>query len=206
MNMDVKLKFDEKGLLPAVVQDNSTGQVLMVAYMNEESIGKTLETGTTWFYSRSRKRLWNKGETSGNIQKVVSIDYDCDADTLLVKVDPAGPACHTGNTSCFYRRLYESETMEVQEDILDRLERVIKERKEGGDENSYTRYLFNKGIDKILKKVGEESAEVIIAAKNEGTEELIYESADLIYHLMVLLEEKETNIKAVKRELARRFK
>ncbi len=206
MNMDVKLKFDEKGLLPAVVQDNSTGQVLMVAYMNEQSIEKTLETGTTWFYSRSRKRLWNKGETSGNIQKVVSIDYDCDADTLLVKVDPAGPACHTGNTSCFYRRLYESETMEVQEDILDRLERVIKERKEGDDENSYTRYLFNKGIDKILKKVGEESAEVIIAAKNEGTEELIYESADLIYHLMVLLEEKETNINAVKRELARRFK
>jgi phosphoribosyl-ATP pyrophosphohydrolase/phosphoribosyl-AMP cyclohydrolase len=206
MNIDVKLKFDEKGLLPAVVQDNATGQVLMVAYMNEQSIEKTLETGTTWFYSRSRKRLWNKGETSGNIQKVVSIDYDCDADTLLVKVDPAGPACHTGNTSCFYRRLYESETMEVQEDILDRLERVIKERKEGDDENSYTRYLFNKGIDKILKKVGEESAEVIIAAKNEGTEELVYEAADLIYHLMVLLEEKETNINAVKRELAGRFK
>ncbi|MBK5251314.1 MAG: bifunctional phosphoribosyl-AMP cyclohydrolase/phosphoribosyl-ATP diphosphatase HisIE [Peptostreptococcaceae bacterium] len=206
MNMDVKLKFDEKGLLPAVVQDNATGQVLMVAYMNEQSIEKTLETETTWFYSRSRKRLWNKGETSGNIQKVVSIDYDCDADTLLVKVDPAGPACHTGNTSCFYRRLYESETTEVQEDILDRLERVIKERKEGDDENSYTRYLFNKGIDKILKKVGEESAEVIIAAKNEGTEELVYEAADLIYHLMVLLEQKETNINAVKRELAGRFK
>ncbi len=206
MKMDVKLKFDEKGLLPAIVQDNATGQVLMLAYMNEQSIEKTLETETTWFYSRSRKRLWNKGETSGNIQKVVSIDYDCDADTLLVKVDPAGPACHTGNTSCFYRRLYESETMEVQEDIIDRLERVIKERKEGDDENSYTRYLFNKGIDKILKKVGEESAEVIIAAKNEGTEELVYEAADLIYHLMVLLEEKKTNINAVKRELAGRFK
>ncbi len=206
MNIGVELKFDEKGLIPAVVQDNATGQVLMVAYMNGQSIEKTLETGTTWFYSRSRKRLWNKGETSGNVQKVVSIDYDCDADTLLVKVDPAGPACHTGNTSCFYRRIYESESIESKDDILVMLARVIKERKTGGDENSYTRYLFDKGIDKILKKVGEESAEVIIAAKNEGTEELVYEAADLIYHLMVLLEEKNTNIDAVKKELSGRFK
>ncbi len=206
MNIGVELKFDEKGLIPAVVQDNATGQVLMVAYMNGQSIEKTLETGTTWFYSRSRKRLWNKGETSGNVQKVVSIDYDCDADTLLVKVDPAGPACHTGNTSCFYRRLYESESIESKDDILVMLARVIKERKTGGDENSYTRYLFDKGIDKILKKVGEESAEVIIAAKNEGTDELVYEAADLIYHLMVLLEEKNTNIDAVKKELSGRFK
>src|SRR6056297_44287 len=206
MNIGVELKFDEKGLIPAVVQDNATGQVLMVAYMNGQSIEKTLETGTTWFYSRSRKRLWNKGETSGNVQKVVSIDYDCDADTLLVKVDPAGPACHTGNTSCFYRRIYESESIESKDDILVMLARVIKERKTGGDENSYTRFLFDKGIDKILKKVGEESAEVIIAAKNEGTEELVYEAADLIYHLMVLLEEKETNMEAVKKELSGRFK
>ncbi|PLX33725.1 MAG: bifunctional phosphoribosyl-AMP cyclohydrolase/phosphoribosyl-ATP pyrophosphatase [Clostridiales bacterium] len=206
MNIGVELKFDEKGLIPAVVQDNATGQVLMVAYMNGQSIEKTLETGTTWFYSRSRKRLWNKGETSGNVQKVVSIDYDCDADTLLVKVDPAGPACHTGNTSCFYRRLYQSESIESKDDILVMLARVIKERKTGGDENSYTRYLFDKGIDKILKKVGEESAEVIIAAKNEGTDELVYEAADLIYHLMVLLEEKNTNIDAVKKELSGRFK
>jgi len=206
MNIGMELKFDEKGLIPAVVQDNATGQVLMVAYMNVQSIEKTLETGTSWFYSRSRKRLWNKGETSGNVQNVVSIDYDCDADTLLLKVNPEGPACHTGNTSCFYRRLYQSESMESKEDILVMLGRVIKERKTGGDENSYTRYLFDKGIDKILKKVGEESAEVIIAAKNEGTEELIYESADLIYHLMVLLEEKDTNIDAVKKELSGRFK
>lgn len=206
MNIGVELKFDEKGLIPAVVQDNATGRVLMVAYMNRQSIEKTLETGTTWFYSRSRKRLWNKGETSGNVQRVVSIDYDCDADTLLVKVDPAGPACHTGNTSCFYRRLYESESIESKDDILVMLGRVIKERKTGGDENSYTRYLFDKGIDKILKKVGEESAEVIIAAKNEGTEELVYEAADLVYHLMVLLEEKGTNIDAVKKELTGRFK
>lgn len=206
MTMLDELKYDDKGLLPAVVQDRVTGQVLMVAYMNEESLRKTLESKTTWFYSRSRKRLWNKGETSGNKQKVTSIDYDCDADTLLVKVDPAGPACHTGNTSCFYRRLYEDESSEEAQDILQKLETVIKERKKGGDENSYTRYLFEKGLDKILKKIGEESAEVIIAAKNESTEEFIYESADLMYHLMVLLEEKGTNFEAVKKELAQRFK
>lgn len=201
-----ELTYDEKGLIPAVVQDKGTGRVLMVAYMNRQALEKTLETGMTWFYSRSRKRLWNKGETSGNTQKVLSIDYDCDGDTLLVQVDPAGPACHTGNISCFYRRLYEDPDAKAEGDILKRLETVIKSRKTGGDENSYTRYLFDKGIDKILKKVGEEAAEVIIAAKNEGTDELVYESADLLYHLMVLLEEKGTSLELVKKELSKRFK
>ncbi len=196
------LKFDERGLIPAVVQDYHTGQVLMVAYMNREALEKTVATGETHFYSRSRQRLWHKGETSGNIQKVKEIFYDCDADTLLVQVLPQGPACHTGARSCFYRTVGGDE--KTAGSILDELAAVIADRKENMPEGSYTTYLFEKGLDKILKKVGEETAEVIIAAKNPGSGELVYETADLFYHLLVLLEEKGVTLESIWQELAKR--
>jgi len=186
-----KLTFNEKGLIPAVLQDINTGEVLMVAYMNQESLQKTLETGKACFWSRSREKLWLKGETSGNYQQVKEIRMDCDEDTLLVMVEPKGPACHTGNKSCFYRDLAGHK---IKKDIflkpllfLRTLYEVIQARRENLPEDSYTAYLFNKGFDKIGKKIGEEAAEVIIAGKNEDKEEIIYESADLIYHLLVVL-------------------
>lgn len=203
MNVDLNmLKFDERGLIPAVVQHYLTGQVLMVAYMNREALEKTLATGETHFYSRSRRRLWHKGETSGNTQQVKEIFYDCDGDTLLVQVIPAGPACHTGADSCFYRSLTgDSKNLGS---MLERLQAVIADRKQNLPEGSYTTYLFTEGLDKILKKVGEETAEVIIAAKNDGTGELVYEVADLLYHLLVLLEQKEVDLKDIWQELNNR--
>lgn len=203
------LKFDEKGLIPAIVQDADTKEVLMLAYMNEDSLKKTLGTGETWFWSRSRKELWHKGETSGHIQKVKSINYDCDGDTLLIGVEQKGVACHTGARSCFFNLLYlyEGERGEkIDSDIIERLYAIITDRKENPRENSYTNYLFDEGLDKILKKVGEESAEVIIAAKNPDRNELIYETGDLLYHLLVLLKEKDVVPEEVFAELSSRFK
>lgn len=205
--MDVnELKFDDRGLIPAIIQDADTSQVLMMAYMNKESIGKTLETGTTWFFSRSRQELWNKGATSGNYQKVVSIDVDCDEDTLLVMVHPAGPSCHTGEVSCFYRSLTGESAPATKRDMLHTLYQIVLQRKATPKEGSYTQYLFDKGVDKILKKVGEEAAETIIAAKNDSREELIYETSDLFYHLMVLLVEQGVTLDDILLELENRHK
>ncbi len=193
MQIDLsKLKFDEKGLLPAVVQDAKTKAVLMLAYMNEESLRKTLESGCTWFFSRSRQELWNKGATSGNTQKVLSIKYDCDADALLVQVEQKGVACHTGAYSCFFNDLYHLPDLPVQQEaalpqVLTDLYRVIQWKRQHGGEKSYTKYLFSSGQDKILKKVGEESAETIIASKNNNPSEVVYEMSDLWYHCLVLL-------------------
>jgi len=200
-----KLKYDEKGLIPAIIQDSDSSAVLMRAYMNEESLKKTLETNTTWFYSRSRQKLWNKGETSGNFQNVVSIDFDCDEDTLLVKVIPQGPSCHTGEYSCFYRNISGKHAIQ-SENMLQTLYKIVKDRKETPKEGSYTQYLFDKGVDKILKKVGEESAETIIAAKNQSKEELIYETSDLLYHLMVLLVNQGVKLHDIMEELKKRHK
>ncbi|MEG0309492.1 MAG: bifunctional phosphoribosyl-AMP cyclohydrolase/phosphoribosyl-ATP diphosphatase HisIE, partial [Eubacterium sp.] len=182
MNTEIKLKYNHHGLIPAVLQDYYTRQVLMVAYMNEESLAKTLETGNATFWSRSRKELWTKGETSGHFQEVVAIDYDCDADTLLIQVLPKGPACHTGNTSCFYRNLYtNTEKLTGNVDILHILANQVQDRKDNPVEGSYTNYLFDKGLDKILKKVGEECTEIVIAAKNKEKEEIKYEISDFLY-------------------------
>ena len=198
MNIDVsKLKFDEKGLVPAIVQDVHTDAVLMLAYMNGESLAKTVETGYTWFWSRSRQELWHKGETSGNTQEVQSITYDCDGDALLVKVEQKGVACHTGAYSCFFNPLWnagEGKNLPVPEPkqdsipgVLAELYKVILYKRENGGPKSYTKYLFTSGQDKILKKVGEESAETIIASKNNSKEEVLYEMSDLWYHCLVLL-------------------
>ena len=204
--MTASIKFDEKGLVPAIIQDSSNGQVLMMAYMNGESLAKTMESGFTWFFSRSRQKLWMKGETSGNTQQVEQILYDCDEDTLLIKVKPNGPACHTGNYSCFYRSL-DGDTVEGSLNnarILQELYSVISQRQKEMPEGSYTTYLFKEGIDKILKKVGEESAEVIIAAKNREKKEVIYETADLFYHLLVMMVEQGADLTDVYQELRSR--
>lgn len=205
MDFIKNIKFDEKGLVPAVVQDAETGAVLMMAYMNEESLLKTVETKETWFFSRSRNELWNKGATSGNTQAVVEMSYDCDGDTILVKVIQKGVACHTGEYSCFFNKIVESESG-ASYDVLDRLYALVKDRKENPVEESYTNYLFDKGVDKILKKVGEESAEVIIGAKNDSSEEVIYESSDLVYHMVVLLVQMGISISDIKKELSSRYK
>src|SRR6185436_3622436 len=181
MNID-DLKFDERGLIPAIVQDARTREVLTLAYMNRESLARTIETQQTWFWSRSRNELWHKGETSGNTQQVVEIVADCDNDAILVLVEPKGPACHTGARSCF-----DSQLNETLGGLLTHLYELIADRERERPEGSYTTYLFDEGIDKILKKVGEESAETIIAAKNEDNGPLIAEVSDLIYHTLVLL-------------------
>jgi len=203
--IDIKsLKFNEKGLIPVIVQDYYTKKVLMLAYMNEESLKLTLEQGETFFYSRSRSEIWHKGETSGNIQKVKKIFYDCDEDTLLIKVETDGPACHTGNVSCFFRSLdgkYEEDI-----DILNKIYKIVEDRKINPVEGSYTNYLFEKGLDKILKKVGEETTEAVIAAKNNSKEEIIYEVSDLIYHMIVLLVEKKISLNDIFIELENRYK
>lgn len=208
MSID-NIKFDEKGLVPAIVQDCKTGEVLMQAYMNRESIEKTLETGRSWFYSRSRKGLWEKGATSGCIQTVKEVSYDCDGDSLLLKVDQVGAACHTGNRSCFYRSLWKGEesvkAANIGEIITD-LYGKVGDRRKNPVEGSYTCYLFEKGIDKILKKVGEESTEVVIAAKNESKEEAIYEISDLIYHLTVLMNYMGVTFEEIGTELVKRTK
>ncbi|MDL2029429.1 bifunctional phosphoribosyl-AMP cyclohydrolase/phosphoribosyl-ATP diphosphatase HisIE [Bacillus subtilis] len=184
-----ELRFNEDGLIPAIVQDAASKEVLTLAYMNKESYEKTLETKETWFYSRSRQALWHKGETSGNTQAVKGIRYDCDQDALIVLVEPSGPACHTGSYSCFMKEQTEEQTA-GRFGIMNELERVIAERQAEMPEGAYTTYLFREGVDKILKKVGEEASEVIIAAKNRDREELKWEAADLLYHLLVLLREQ----------------
>ncbi|MFJ7728347.1 bifunctional phosphoribosyl-AMP cyclohydrolase/phosphoribosyl-ATP diphosphatase HisIE [Neobacillus sp. NPDC097160] len=202
----MNVRFDEKGLVPAIIQDAGTKEVLTLAYMNEESLAKTIETGETWFYSRSRQELWHKGATSGNTQTVVSMNYDCDQDALLVLVYPKGPACHTGAVSCFSERVFENSSSLEDYKILQKLEKVITEREQERPEGAYTTYLFEKGVDKILKKVGEEAAEVIIAAKNRDHEELRWEAADLLYHLQVLLVEQGLPFKEVLKTLEERHK
>lgn len=210
------IRWNEAGLVPAVIQDANSLEVLMVAYMNPESLKLSLESGQTWFWSRSRSELWHKGGTSGNTQAISSISYDCDSDTLLVKVVPEGPACHTGATSCFYREIPLTQSIaEAQKPaasltngerfaVLGELERVIAEREVERPEGAYTTYLFDKGVDKILKKVGEEASETIIAAKNKDNAELRLEVSDLIYHLLVLLQERKLPLDEIMEELSTR--
>lgn len=198
------VRFDERGLVPAIVQDARTREVLTLAYMNEESLRRTLEEGETWFWSRSRNELWHKGATSGNTQRVVEVRADCDSDALVVFVEPRGPACHTGARSCFG-----SDAEEVEASLgvaLEEVYRVVSERRREMPKGSYTTYLFEKGLNKILKKVGEESAETIIAAKDGDDEALKAETADLLYHLVVMLVERGLTLEDVGRELARRRK
>ena len=197
-----ELKFDERGLIPAVVVDSITKKVLTVAYMNRESLRITMEKGLTCFWSRSREELWLKGETSGNYQHVVSITADCDKDALVVVVEKDGPACHTGSDSCFTNAVYQSE--ELGEFSLQGLYDLLVGRKTDKPEGSYTTYLFEKGIDKILKKVGEECTEVIIAGKADDKRETVYELADLAYHAMVLMVQMGITVEDVHRELASR--
>ena len=217
-----KIQFDERGLVPAVVQDRTTGEVLMLAYMNAESLARTLQTGEAWFWSRSRGELWNKGATSGNRQRVVELRLDCDADSVILRVDPEGPACHTGERSCFFRPLVEAppgppppRAPEPQLSVVDMssmelgillhdLFTLIKLREAERPEKSYTTYLFNSGLDKILKKVGEEATETVIAAKNGSARELGSELADLLYHLLVLMVERGLGLHDICRELADR--
>ncbi len=197
-----KLKFDEKGLIPAIVVDGTSGAVLTLAYMNRESLEISIKEERTCFWSRSRQELWRKGETSGNAQHIIDITADCDYDSLVVKVNKDGPACHTGAESCFHNLLWESENNHAftMEGLMD----MLRGRKETPKEGSYTSYLFDKGLDKILKKVGEESTEVIIAGKAEDKAETIYEIADLAYHVMVLMLELGISLDDVKKELASR--
>ncbi|SJZ31032.1 bifunctional phosphoribosyl-AMP cyclohydrolase/phosphoribosyl-ATP diphosphatase HisIE [Selenihalanaerobacter shriftii] len=230
------LEFNEDGLLPAIVQDVDNDQVLMMAYMNEEALNKTITTGYTWFWSRSRQKLWKKGETSGHHQQVEEISTDCDGDTLLIKAKQTGGACHNGYYSCFYRSLNDEAEFEVIDEkvfkpeqvyenqdeteaveknelvdqgklpqILQEIYQVVLDRKQNPVEDSYTCYLFDEGLDKILKKIGEEAAEVIIASKNEETDEIIYEISDLVYHLLVLLNYHQISLNQIYDELADRF-
>lgn len=197
-----ELKFDENGLIPAIVVDSVTKKVLTLAYMNRESLQISMEKKQTCFWSRSRKQLWLKGETSGNYQHIVSITADCDNDALVVVVDKDGPACHTGAESCFFNPVFEND--ERQEFSLQGLVGLIEDRKTNPAEGSYTTYLFNKGLDKILKKIGEESTEVIIAAKAEDKKETIYELSDLVYHALVLMIEMGISLEDIHKELASR--
>ncbi len=201
LNID-ELKFDNEGLIPAIVVDAINKEVLTLAYMNKESLQISMEKGLTCFWSRSRKELWLKGETSGNYQHIVSITADCDKDALVVLVEKDGPACHTGSNSCFENTVWESD--ELHEFSYEGLMKLIEGRKTDKKEGSYTTYLFEKGLDKILKKVGEESTEVIIAAKAEDRAETIYEIADLAYHTMVLMIEAGISLEDIHRELASR--
>lgn len=196
------LKFDEKGLIPAVVVDHYTKEVLTLAYMDRESLGITLEKGLTCFYSRSRKKLWLKGETSGNFQHVVSVTADCDGDALVVEVVKDGPACHTGEESCFHNPVWVSDSL--KQFSYEGLYKLIEGRKTSPKEGSYTTYLFEKGIDKILKKVGEESTEVIIAGSKRDKEETVYEISDLAYHVMVLMIELGISVEDITKELEKR--
>lgn len=220
------IKFDERGLVPTIVQDAKTREVLMLAYMNAESLRRTLEKRETWFWSRSRWELWHKGATSGNVQRVEGVKVDCDADALLIEVEPAGAACHTGARSCFFREMKKMNEDERQvEDVklatnensepvlndetnlsatLEKLYALIAQRRAERPENSYTTYLFNAGLDKILKKIGEESAETIIAAKNADAKAFVAEVSDLIYHLIVLMVERGASLEDVRAELAER--
>jgi len=195
--MNMSIRFDERGLVPAVLQDAASGEVLMVAWMNEEALRRTQETGQVHFWSRSRQALWHKGATSGNLMNVREIRVDCDADTLLLKVDPAGPACHTGERSCFHRRLQPPT-------VLQTLFATILDRQANRPPGSYTAYLLDAGEDEVLKKIGEEAMEVILAAKGQGDERLVAEVADLFYHLLVLLAARGLTLADVEAELVRR--
>ena len=197
-----ELKFDDRGLIPAIVVDTETKQVLTLAYMNAESLRISMDEGRTCFFSRSRQTLWRKGETSGNVQQIVSITADCDLDALVVEVRKAGPACHTGAESCFFRPVYEGEAQPGfrYQDLMD----MLQGRKDSPKEGSYTSYLFEKGRDKILKKVGEESTEVIIAAKDNDRANTIYELGDLMYHAMVLMLDMGISLDEIRAEMASR--
>ncbi len=201
LNID-DLKFDAQGLIPAVVVDSITKKVLTVAYMNRESLEISMERGLTCFWSRSRRELWLKGETSGNYQHIVSITADCDNDALVVVVEKDGPACHTGSDSCFTKPVYQSD--DLHEFSMQGLAELLEGRKRERPEGSYTTYLFTKGTDKILKKIGEESTEVIVAAKNKDRKETVYEIADLAYHIMVLMTQMGISVEDIHRELASR--
>ncbi|WP_079478231.1 bifunctional phosphoribosyl-AMP cyclohydrolase/phosphoribosyl-ATP diphosphatase HisIE [Halobacillus salinus] len=205
MNIE-SIQFDEKGLVPAIVQDARSKAVLTLAYMNEESLRQTLDKRETVFYSRSRQELWHKGETSGNTQKVTDIHYDCDQDALLVQVIPQGPACHKGDYSCFSDSLLEGgqEPKDHRYAILDELQEVLSERKATLPEGSYTSTLFQEGVDRIAKKIGEEAGEVIIAAKNDDPEEMALESADLLFHLLLLLTDRQVPLDDVLAVLEKR--
>lgn len=194
-----EIKFDERGLVPAIVQNAETREVLTLAYMNQESLARTIETKQTWFWSRSRQELWHKGATSGNTQEVVSLALDCDGDAIVVLVKPAGPACHTGSVSCF--NVTQDENLGS---LLSRLYQLIGDRERERPAGSYTTYLFDEGIDKILKKLGEESAETIIAAKNDDDSRLVAEVSDLIYHLLVLLVSRGVTLEEIANELKQR--
>ncbi|HHY42894.1 MAG TPA: bifunctional phosphoribosyl-AMP cyclohydrolase/phosphoribosyl-ATP diphosphatase HisIE [Thermoanaerobacterales bacterium] len=206
------IKYNEKGLVPAVVQDANTREVLMVAYMNNEALHKTIETKRAWFYSRKRQKLWQKGETSGNFLEVKNIYYDCDEDTLLLQVVPKGPACHTGNYSCFYRSLLENQRSAVEDEvknplgILKELVDIIDSRFAQRPEGSYIAKLYEGGKERILKKVGEEACEVIIASMSKNKAETIYETADLLFHLLIALRFDNITIEEVMAELKRRRK
>ncbi|NMA95895.1 MAG: bifunctional phosphoribosyl-AMP cyclohydrolase/phosphoribosyl-ATP diphosphatase HisIE [Clostridiales bacterium] len=204
--MDIsQLRYDSRGLIPSIAQDIGSGEVLMLAYMNKESLKKSLDTGFAHYWSRSRGKLWMKGETSGNTQKICNISYDCDKDAILLKVIQKGNACHTDNKTCFFNFLYNKVDKDTSNaSILYELYDVILDRKQNPVEESYTNYLLNEGLDKILKKVGEESTEVVIAAKNASAEELIYEASDLLYHLLVLLVNEDIAIDSIFRELKNR--
>ena len=227
MQFDIEsLKFSEAGLIPAIVQEENTKEVLMMAWMNRQAVEESLSTGEVWFYSRSRQKMWKKGETSGHIQKLKGFYFDCDADTLLVLVEQVGgAACHEGYTSCFHYQVNPDGSVTTEGEqkfnptevygqrqsaagpmVMDELFEVILNRKAEMPEGSYTTYLFDQGVDKICKKVGEESAEVIIGAKNNSKEELVYEAADLMYHLLVLLANQEVSIEEVYEQLAKRRK
>jgi phosphoribosyl-AMP cyclohydrolase / phosphoribosyl-ATP pyrophosphohydrolase len=201
INFD-QIRFDERGLIPAIVQNAETREVLTLAYMNRESLARTIETKQTWFWSRSRNELWHKGETSGNTQEVVSLALDCDRDAIVVLVNPAGPACHTGAVSCFDLGAQSN----ALGPLLDRLYELIQTRERERPSGSYTTYLFAQGLDKILKKVGEESAETIIAAKNDDKARLTEETSDLVYHLLVLLVARGVSLAEIADELERRRK
>ena len=194
------LKFDEKGLIPAVIQDVDTKEVLMVAYMNKESIKETLNTKKACYFSRSRQKLWTKGETSGNVQEVKGFYYDCDKDTILLNVKQKGVACHSGNYSCFFNEVLQNNEM-TQRELIERLYDLIEDRKNNPKPVYYKNYLFEKGLDKILKKVGEESAEVIIAAKNQAKDEIVYEISDLVYHTLVLMVNSNVKVEDIINEL-----
>lgn len=201
LNID-KLKFDDNGLIPAIIIDYYTKKVLTLAYMNKESLEISLKEGKTCFYSRSRKELWRKGETSKNYQHIQCIKSDCDNDALIIEVIKDGPACHTGAESCFMNEIYQKEN--YKDFSIYKLYELIRGRKINMTEGSYTTYLFNSGIDKILKKIGEESSEVIIGAKNGSKEEIIYELSDLLYHSLVLMVEKNITLNDIKDELSKR--
>jgi phosphoribosyl-ATP pyrophosphohydrolase/phosphoribosyl-AMP cyclohydrolase len=207
--MDIKdLKYDINGLIPAIIQDWQKGDVLMLAYMNEEALNKTIETGYTHFWSRSRNKLWKKGETSGNEQAVKEISYDCDNDTLLVKVEQKGVACHTGNRTCFYSNLFKTPNSELRTPgsiIIDNVYEVIQDRKRNMREDSYVSSLFKSGKDKILKKISEEASEVVIGSKNDKREEIIWEVADLWFHSLVLLGYHDISPQDIYNELQKRF-